>query len=265
MIPNVIPRAVRVVTATLALAWATTGATAPGPGHEPPVVDGQGSTQALANMPRPGGERVTVTVYEFRSSVSEIAARGGTDMFRTALVRSGQFRVVERARLNETVVREKQLNASGLSDGNSAEPQLRSAQYIFEGTISGANPSENQRSSTLTFAGVEVGSGRNRDVIVIDVSIIEVATGEILDVVTVKKSVVSSTSSVSGLGNAVGAMLASRGRGGGGGGGGNGNANAASALMPDLKTQNQQKESLDDALRAAIDVAVAELARRIPR
>lgn len=259
MNPNAIPRAARALTAMLVLACATMAAAAP-PEYEPPVVDAQRSTQMLANLPRPAGERVTVTVYEFRSSVSEIAARGGTDMFRTALVRSGQFRVVERARLNETVVREKQLNASGLADGNSAEPQLRAAQYIFEGTISGANPSENQRSSTLSFAGVEVGSGRNRDVIVIDVSIIEVATGEILDVVTVKKSVVSSTSSVSGLGNAVGAMLASR-----GGRGGNGNANPASALIPDLKTQNQQKESLDDALRAAIDLAVAELARRIPR
>lgn len=259
MNPNAIARALSAVATSLLLVSTTTGAAAPQE-YEPPVVDGQRSTQMLANMPRPTGERVTVTVYDFRSSVSEIAARGGTDMFRTALVRSGQFRVVERARLNETVVREKQLNASGLSDGNAAEPQLRSAQYIFEGTISGANPSENQRSSTLSFAGVEVGSGRNRDVIVIDVSIIEVATGEIVDVVTVKKSVLSNTSSVSGLGNAVGAMLASRGRGGAGGGG-----NPASALVPDLKTQNQNKESLDDALRAAIDLAVAELARRIPR
>ncbi len=229
------------------------------PNYEPPVADGGASTKMLSRLPRNNGDRVVVTLYEFRSSVSEIGARGCTDMFRTALVKSGQFRVVERARLNEGVIREKQLNASGLTDGNAAEPQLRAAQYIFEGTISGANPSENQRSSSFSVAGMEIGGGKNRDVIVIDVSIIEVATGEVLDVVTVKKSVLSNTSSVSGIGNAVGALLAQRGR----NGGGNNNASNAAALIPDVKLQNQQKESLDDALRSAIDLAVAELATRV--
>ncbi len=235
------------------LALAATASACGAPVYEPPVVDSAPSTRMLESLPRPRGDRVTVTVYEFRSSVSEIAARGGTDMFKTALVKSGQFRVVERARLSEGVVREKQLNASGLSDGSAAEPQLHGAQYIFEGTISGANPSENQRSSTISLAGVEIGGGKNRDVIMIDVSIVEVATGEILDVITVKKSILSQTSSVSGLGNAVGAILAARGHGGG---------NNAQPLVPDFKTQNQHKESLDDALRAAIDEAVAQLALR---
>jgi curli biogenesis system outer membrane secretion channel CsgG len=225
------------------------------PVYEPPTVDSARSTQMLANLPRNTGNRVTVSIYEFRSSVSEIAARGCTDMFRTALVKSGQFRVVERARLNEGVIREKQLNASGLTDGDAAVPQLHAAQYIFEGTISGANPSENQRSTTVSIAGMELGGGKNRDVIVIDVSIVEVATGEIIDVVTVKKSVLSNTSSISGVGNAVGALL-SRGR-------NNSNANNAAAFIPDVKTQQAHKESLDDALRAAIDVAVAELATRL--
>jgi curli biogenesis system outer membrane secretion channel CsgG len=244
----------RMVVAALALA--ALAASAATPEYEPPTSDSAASTRALARVPREARERVSVTIYEFRSSVSEIAARGSTDMFRTALVRSGQFRVVERARLNEGVVREKQLNASGLADGNAAEAQLSGAQYIFEGTISGANPSQDQRSSTLSIAGMELGGGKNRDVIVIDVSVVDVATGEVLDVITVKKSVLSSTSSVGGIGNAVGALLAQR------GGRNGGNASNAAAFIPDLKLQNQHKESLDDALRAAIELAVTELAGR---
>ena len=242
----------RVCVAATVLALVST-ATCAGAFYEPPTTDNAHPTQA--KLPRNPGDRVVVTIYEFRSSVSEIGARGCTDMFTTALVKSGRFRVVQRARLGEGVVREKQLNASGLSDGSAAEPQLHSAQYIFEGTISGANPSENQRSSTISLAGLEIGGAKNRDVIMIDVSIVEVATGEILDVVTVKKSIVSETSSVSGVGNAVGALLAARGHGGD-------NRNNAAAFVPDVKTQNQHKESLDDALRAAIDDAVAQLAMR---
>ena len=35
-----------------------------------------------------------MTIYEFRSGVTEIPARGATDMFKTALVQSGQFRLL---------------------------------------------------------------------------------------------------------------------------------------------------------------------------
>ena len=66
------------------------------PAAEPPRVDSATSTQALKSLPRRNGELLAVSIYELRSSVGEIAARGTTDMFKTALVQSGQFRVVER-------------------------------------------------------------------------------------------------------------------------------------------------------------------------
>lgn len=49
-----------------------------------------------------------------------IEARASTDDLQSALVNIGQFRVAERARLNEGVMREKQINSAGLSDGKSA-------------------------------------------------------------------------------------------------------------------------------------------------
>lgn len=219
------------------------------PAGEPARVDAAASTQSLQRLPRRAGELVAVSIYEFRSSVGEIAARGCTDMFKTALVQSGQFRVVERARLNEGVVREKQLNASGLSSGSSGGEMLTGAKYIFEGAITEANAGETQRSGALRVAGAELGGSSNKDVLGIDVRVVDVASGEIVSVVTVRKSIASDSIGVSGVGNLLGSLLSKKGR--------------ASPYMPDIQMQQQRKESLDLALRAAIDQAVVELAYRL--
>lgn len=216
------------------------------PRQEAPKVDSSASTQALKRLPRQAGERVAVSIYEFRSSVGEIAARGSTDMFKTALVNSGQFRVVERSRLYEGAVREKQLNASGLSSGKSATEVLTPAKYIFEGSITEANGGETQRGGVLRIAGVDFGASSNRDVLGIDVRVVDVATGEVVNVVTVRKAITSDSVSVSGIGNLISAALARKGK--------------NNFLAPDMQLQQQRKESLDVALRSVIDQAVMDLA-----
>jgi curli biogenesis system outer membrane secretion channel CsgG len=205
----------------------------------------------LKSLPRRQGDLVAVSIYEFRSSVSDIPARGTTDMFKTALVNSGQFRVVERARINEGVIREKQLNAAGLSSGKSATEVLTGAKYIFEGSITEANAAETQRGGAVRVAGAEIGGSTNRDVIGIDVRVVEVATGHILSVVTVRKAINSDAKSVSGIGNLIGTVLGQKGK--------------SSAYVPDVQVQQQRKESVDVALRAVIDQAVIELASRFPQ
>lgn len=219
------------------------------PAAEPAQVDSAASTHALKGLPRRNGELLAVSIYEFRSSVGEIAARGSTDMFKTALVQSGQFRVVERSRLNDGVVREKQLNASGLSSGTSASEVLTAAKYIFEGSITEASANETQRSGAIRIAGAEFGGSTNKDVLGIDVRVVDVATGEIVDVVTVHKSVASDSTSVSGIGNLIGTVLSKKGK--------------SPTYAPDFQMQQQRKESLDVALRAAIDQAVIELASKL--
>src|SRR5712664_2908033 len=62
-------------------------------------------------LPRTAGEPVAVAIYEFRSSVDELAARGTTDMFVTAITHNGTFRVVERAQMERGLLIEKQLNS----------------------------------------------------------------------------------------------------------------------------------------------------------
>src|SRR5258707_1699838 len=116
-----------------------------------PVIDRSATTSALEAMPRVAGRRKVVTIYEFRSSVTEIPARGATDMFTTALIKSGAFAVAERSRLNEGVIREKQLHASGQSTGSTAQSPVAGAAFIFEGTISEAAPGESQSSRSFNI------------------------------------------------------------------------------------------------------------------
>jgi curli biogenesis system outer membrane secretion channel CsgG len=214
-----------------------------------PQVDGAHSTQALKKLPRKQGERVAVSIYEFRSAVTEIPARGATDMFKTALVQSGQFRVVERARLEQGVLREKQLGAQGLTAGKAAQQTLREARYLFEGAITDASPTERQRSGAIGIAGAQFGGSSTRDAIGIDVRIIDVASGDIVDVVTVRKTIAGDSSSVSGIGSLLATVRSAAGK-------------SVSPYTPDVRFEQQRKESLDQALRAAIDEAVSVLAQR---
>jgi curli biogenesis system outer membrane secretion channel CsgG len=238
----------RVVLGVGALGFATLLGCSNQPTYEGPSVENSPSTQALKKLPRKPGERVAVAIYEFRSSVGEVAARGGTDMFVTALVRSGQFRVVERLRVNEGVVREKQLNGTGLATGQAARKKLRGARYIFEGTITEASSSQTQRSTAVDVAGMEVGGGTNRDAIGIDVRLIDVATGEIVDAVSVRKPIRSDSMNVSGVGNLLSTMLGRHG--------------VSSPYTPDAKVTQDRRESIDAALRAAINQAVIVIASR---
>ncbi len=218
------------------------------PPYEAPRSDTAPTTQALKKLPRKQGERVAVTIYEFRSALPNVSGRAATDVFTTALVQSGQFAVVERGRLMEGVVREKQLQQGGYATGNAAQSQLRGAQYIFEGTLSEANPSETQRSGGVAIGGMQVGGGTNSDAIAVDVRIVDARTGDILDVITVRKSVQADSVGVSGIGNLIGTAMAQRGH--------------STPYTPDINVQQQRREGADAALRAAINQAVIELSQR---
>lgn len=218
------------------------------PPVEPAVADYSAGGQALQRLPRRQGERVAVTIYEFRSGLGNVSARAATDMFKTALVQSGQFRVVERSRLTEGVVREKQLQQGGFASGGAAETQLRGAQYVFEGTLSEANAAESQSSGGLSIGGMQVGSTSNRDSIAIDVRIVDAASGDIIDAIAVRKTILAEETGVSGVGNLLSTVMAQRGR--------------STPYMPDLQLQRRQAEGADSALRAAIEEAVLQLARR---
>lgn len=214
-------------------------------GVEPP---GAAASPAPARLEH-HGERIAVSIYEFRSSVSEINARGATDMFKTALVRNGRFQLVERSRLNEGVVREKQINGAGQSTGTSAQKQLRAAEYLFEATISELSAGDRQTQGGINIAGLQLGGGANSDSLGIDVRIVDAGNGDVLDAISLRRTLKSSTAQISGTGTAVQTWQAVKGR-------------AVSPFVPDVSLQTTRKDSVDQTLRILIDDAVTQLAAR---
>ncbi len=216
-----------------------------------PVVDDSKTSKALEGLqPKPLAQRPPVTIYEFRSSVEEVNGQAATDMFTTALVKSSQFRVVERNRLNSGIVAEKQLNGAGQSTGNAAQKQLRGARYIFEGTVSEANAGQESHQGGLNIGGMSLSGGHNKDVIGIDVRILDAETGDVLDSVNVRKALDSSNSGVSGVSALAGTIASMKGA-------------SLNPLTPDVEIQNSHKEGVDKALRACIESAVLALVKRV--
>lgn len=206
------------------------------------------SKAAVVRLPA-RGERVAVTIYEFRSGVPEIGARGATDMFKTALAGQGRFVLVERARLNEGVMREKQLNAAGQSTGRSAQKPLRAADYIFEASITELSAGDRQSQGGVYLGGLQLGGGSGDDSLGIDVRIVDAESGEVRDTVSLRRTLKNSAAQVSGFASLVQTVRAMRGQ-------------DTSPLVPDVSLQTSRKDSLDRALRGLIDDAVAQLAAR---
>src|SRR5262249_11168928 len=144
--------------------------------------------------------------------VPEVNAGAATDMFTTALIKSSQFRVVERQRLQQDIVSEKQLNAAGQTTGDTAKSPLRGVQYVVEGIVSEANASEDTHQASVSIAGMQLGHGGNKDSIAIDVRIVDANTGDVLDSIDVRKVLNDTSSGISGTAALVGAVAAMRGR-----------------------------------------------------
>jgi curli biogenesis system outer membrane secretion channel CsgG len=200
--------------------------------------------------PKPLGERVPVAIFQFRSEVQEVSAGGATDMFVTALVRSSQFRVVDRSRINEGVVAEKKMNAAGMTTGTVAQQQLRGAQYIFEGAVTEANAGESQKQGGINIGGLQLGGGKSKDSVAVDVRVLDADTGDVLDAVTVSLPIKSSNTAISGTAALAGTVASLSGR----------NANP---FTPDVNTQTSAREGVDKTVRTAIESAVLQIIKRI--
>lgn len=215
--------------------------------EQDPVVDNSKTTKKLKSLKKKGARKV-VTIYEFRSGVPEVGARAATDMFTTALIKTGYFAVAERHRLNEGVLREKQLNTSGMTTGSGGSVKLAAASYIFEGTISEYSQDDEATEGGITVGGMDVGGRGAQSSIGLDVRIIDAETGLVLDSVNVRKGLEDSKKAVSGLGRLAQSIAALRGK--------------SIPLDPDARVSHSKKESIDRALRSCIEAAVYEITKR---
>ena len=215
-----------------------------------PQADASPTSLALTKLPRKSAEaRVPVAIYEVTSSLQELPPRGATEQFKTALVKSGQFRVVERAKLDRGVVREKQMNAAGQTSGNAAQAQLRGAEYIFQADITELNGGASTGSSGINIGGLQLGGAKNKDELGLDVSIVDALSGEVVDAINVRKTLGGSAVSVGGIGALVNTVLIQSGQ-------------TPSVYTPEVQHQSTRKDSFDAALRQAIEESVRLLALR---
>lgn len=210
----------------------------------------QAGSKQRPTLPRKSSDaRVAVAIYEFTSNLPEISPRGATEQFKTALVQSGQFRVVERARLDRGVVREKQMNAAGQTTGTTSQQPLRGAEYIFEAEITELGSGTSTSSNGVNIGGLQIGGARNNDELGLDVSIVDANTGDVLDAISVRKRLKGTARSVGGIGALINRVRAEQGKGG-------------VAYSPEVQHQSTRKDNFDAVLREAIEDAVHELAKR---
>ncbi len=211
------------------------------------AVDESTTSRALAALPQ-AGVKLPVTVYEVRSSVAEIDPRAAGDMFTTALIKSRRFRVMERQRLEQGAGRERALNAQGFTSGTTASQQLTGAGLVFEATFSEANGGKGRKEGGVALGGMSMGASSNADEIGLDVRVVNVATGEVLDAINVRKEIESSAMGFTGVGNLVESVAQMRGR-------------SLRGLAPDASYQESRREGVDRALRSVIELAVLELTK----
>lgn len=215
-----------------------------------PVVDKSSTTKKLESLGKVDlAKRPLVTVYEVTSNVSEIDPRAATTMFTTALIKSRQFRVLERAKITGSLAKERELNQTGVTSGERASKQIKGANVIFEATFSEATAAKETKSGGFSIGGLQIGGGGNKDEVGMDVRVLSVGTGEVLDAINVRKEVASSQSSVSGIGALVDSVASAKGK-------------DLKGFTPDANFQSARKESMDRALRALIELAILELAKR---
>lgn len=225
------------------------------PGHNPtqvsPLLPPIGDPTSAAS--RRNAHLPTVSIREFRSSMPEVGVRGAMDMFMTELIRSRKFRVLERDRLMEGVAVEKVLNMQGVTTGQASSSKYLAATYLFEATISEANIGEAQKGFGLNFMGAGVDRNKTTNAIGIDVRLVDVESGVAVDAQNVRRQIVTEVTKGGGLINAL-AMLS-----------GNTTAQQIGQALPPIDfAVSARKESVDKALREAIEEAILAIAKRLP-
>ncbi len=214
-----------------------------GDGSDPAQVDAQ-----LTALPhRALGDRIPVTIYRFKSSVPDLDPQAATDMFVTALVKSGQFRVVERENFQPDLSAEHGLNASGQTTGDAAQHQFTGAKYIFEGAVSDLGQQTDSNSGQVSVDGMTVSGGGGKGRITVDVRIVDAGTGDVLDAVTYSQKLDNRHRGVQGVGNVL--LDMTRGK--------------LGRFTPDASGQDEHDDDYSDALRAAMEGSILALVKDI--
>jgi curli biogenesis system outer membrane secretion channel CsgG len=141
-------------------------------------VAGAGSALAAGNRP-------SVGVTEFRNESGAAWWRGGvgwelSGMLSNELASSGDFRVVERNKL-QNVLEEQNLAVSGrVAPGTGAKiGKLTGAQYLVTGTVTSYEENTSSTGGGLSFRGIGLGGKSSEAYLAVDLRVINTTTGDI--------------------------------------------------------------------------------------
>jgi curli biogenesis system outer membrane secretion channel CsgG len=131
------------------------------------------------------GDRPVVGVAEFRNESGAAWWRGGvgwelSSMLSNELSSTGDFRVVERQKL-ENVLEEQNLAASGrVAKGTGAKiGKLTGAQYLVTGTVTSYEENTSSTGGGLSVRGIGLGGKQSEAYLAVDLRVINTETGDI--------------------------------------------------------------------------------------
>lgn len=137
-------------------------------------------------------DRPILAVAEFKNQSGAGWWRGGVGwelagMLSNELGSTGDFRLVERSKL-ESVIAEQNLAASGrIAEGQGAQMgQLAGAEYIVLGTVTAYEESTKSSGGGLSFKGFSVGGKSSEAYLAVDVRVVDANTGIIEYVRTIE-------------------------------------------------------------------------------
>ena len=132
-----------------------------------------------------GGGKPAIGVAEFKNDTAAAWWGGGvgwdlSSMLSNELSSSGDFRVVERQKL-QNVLEEQNMAASGrVSPGTGAKiGKLTGAQYLVMGTVSAYQENTSSTGGGLSFKGIGLGGKQSEAYMAIDLRVVNTTTGDV--------------------------------------------------------------------------------------
>lgn len=177
---------------------------------DPPVVS-KSIVKEIDTLPAPDGPPITVAVYGFKDLTGQRKPSATLSLFSTAVTQGAEsylintlmtagnrqwFTVVERVGL-DNLLKERQMikQTREIYDGASAKPlpPLTLAGVIIEGGIIDYNSNTLTGGTGVRVFGIGPQTQYTQDLVVINLRLISVQTGEVLSSVTVEKNLLSTS------------------------------------------------------------------------
>lgn len=135
--------------------------------------------------PAAEAEKPRLGVAEFRNTSGAYWWYGGigwdlSSMLTNEIANNGNFRVVERAKL-QPVLAEQDLAADGRIKQDTAAKtgELTGAKYLVLGTVSAYQDNTDNESGGFSFKGIRIGGKKKEAYIAVDLRVVDTTTGEI--------------------------------------------------------------------------------------